>query len=69
VKQHLAGAALRFFFFFAGSVLWAGIWLTGFSHAHWLLYVPATLLYVAAATAVCPALIFSRLIFGDKRQM
>lgn len=65
MRQYIAGISMQFFFFFAGTVIWAGIWLTGFSNAHWLLYVPAILLYFAAITGICPALILSRHIFGD----
>ncbi len=42
--------AMRFFFLFSGSVIWLGIWLTGFSVAYWLLYVPACFFYFAALT-------------------
>jgi len=54
---------MRFFFLVVGSVIWLGIWLTGFSTVHWLLYVPAVFFYFAAITAICPGLIISRLIF------
>lgn len=65
MHHYMAGRAMRFFFFFAGSVLWTGIWLTGFANVHWLLYLPATLLYFAALTAICPVLIATRIILGD----
>jgi hypothetical protein len=57
---------MRFFFLVSGSIIWAGIWLTGFATVHWLLYVPAVFFYFAAATGICPGLIFSRLILGEK---
>ena len=60
-------AAMRFFFLVTGSVVWAGIWLTGFDKAHWLLYLPGAFFYFAAATGICPGLIFSRMLFpGNK---
>lgn len=65
MHKYVAGISMRFFFFFAGTVIWAGIWLTGFSNTHWLLNVPAILLYFAAVTGICPVLILSRHIFGD----
>lgn len=58
--------AMRFFFLFSGSVIWLGIWLTGFSVANWLLYVPAGLFYFAAVTGICPGLILSRMVFPAK---
>jgi hypothetical protein len=57
--------AMRFFFFVAGSVIWLGIWLSGFGVAHWLLYVPATFFYFAAATGICPGLIIARRLFPE----
>ena len=59
--------AMRFFFIFAGSVLWLGIGLTGFSVVNWLLYVPAIFFAFAALTGICPGLIVARLIFPEKR--
>lgn len=58
--------AMRFFFLFAGSVLWLGIWLTGFAKVHWLLYVPPSFFYFAAITGICPGLILSRLMLPEK---
>ena len=68
MRKYLIGTSMRFFFFFAGSLIWAGIWLTGFAIVHWLLYVPAVFFYFAAATGICPGIIISRLIFRDKPQ-
>ena len=61
------GSSLRFFFMVAGSVLWLGIWLTGFGVVHWLLYVPATFLIFAALTGICPGVIFANLLFPPKK--
>ena len=63
MNKHKIGPAMRFFFLFSGSVIWIGIWLTGFSTVHWLLYVPAINFYFAAVTAICPGIIISRLMF------
>jgi hypothetical protein len=59
-------AAMRFFFLVIGSVMLLGIWLTGFNIAHWLLYVPVVFFYVAAATGICPGLVFSGKLFPAK---
>lgn len=61
-----AGAAMRFFLFVAGSILWLGIYLTGLHNVHWLLYVPAVFFYFAALTGICPGYIVSRMIFPDR---
>jgi len=66
MQQHLIGRSMRFFFLVTGSVIWAGIWLTGFAIVHWLLYLPAIFFYFAALTGICPGIIISRLIFNDK---
>ena len=63
MNKYKIGSAMRFFFLFAGSVIWLGIWLTGFSTAHWFLYVPAISFYFAAVTAICPGIIISRSMF------
>ncbi len=31
MKKYLVGRSMRFFLLVTGSVIWAGIWLTGFS--------------------------------------
>ena len=66
MQKYMIGRSMRFFFFFVGSVILAGMWLTGFSVVHGLLYVPATFFYFAAITGICPGIIVSRLIFGEK---
>lgn len=67
MAHYMIGKSMRFFLLVTGSVIWAGIWLTGFSEAHWLLYVPAVFLYFAAITGICPGIIISRLIFGETK--
>jgi len=63
--QYMISRSMRFFFFVAGSVIWAGMWLTGFALVHWLIYIPATFFYFAVVTGICPGLIVSRLILGE----
>jgi hypothetical protein len=59
-------SAMRLFFFTAGSLIWLGIWLTGFQIVHWFLYLPPAFFYFAAATGICPGLIVYRYILGEK---
>jgi len=40
-----------------GTILWAGIYLTGFSNANWLLYVPAAGFIFSALTGICPSMV------------
>jgi hypothetical protein len=68
MRKYMISNSLRFFLFFAASVNLAGIWLTGFANVHWLLYfTPAAFLF-AAISGICPGIIFSRLMFGEKPQ-
>ncbi|KPJ90952.1 MAG: hypothetical protein AMJ53_12575 [Gammaproteobacteria bacterium SG8_11] len=66
MRQYMIGKSMRFFFLVTSSIIWLGVWLTGFSVVHWLLYVPAVFFYFAAITGICPGLIISRQIFQDK---
>ena len=66
MSKYKISNAMRFFFVVAGSIIWLGIWLTGFSTAHWLLYIPAISFIFAAATGICPGMIFSNMLFGSK---
>jgi ABC-type polysaccharide/polyol phosphate export permease len=65
MSKFMINSPMRFFFLFAGTVIWLGIWLTGLETAHWLLYVPAVFFYFAAITGICPGIIFSRFLFRD----
>lgn len=58
---------MRFFFLGAGTVIFAGVWLTGFDRAHWLLYVPVAFFWFAALSGICPGIIISRRLFGRGR--
>ena len=66
MEQYKISRAMRFFFLVAGSLLWVGIWLTGFTTVHWLLYIPAVFFLFAAATGICPGMIVSNLLFGKR---
>ncbi len=62
----LLNLPMRFFMLVVSSVLWLGIWLTGFAVIHWLLYIPAGFLLFAAITGICPGIIFSNMLFSAK---
>ncbi len=51
-------SAQRMVFFTFAAVVGAGIWLTGFDKASWVLYVPVGLSLFAGTTGICPSLIF-----------
>ena len=55
--------ALRFFLLVISLLIWAGIWLTGYKSVHWILYLPAAFLLLAAILGICPGMFFSRQIF------
>ncbi len=67
MNKLMINSSMRFFFLIAGVILWVGIWLTGFETVHWLLYLPATFFIFAAVTGICPGLIFSNMLFGEKK--
>ena len=51
-----ASKSMRIWYAFVGIILWVGIYLTGFSNVHWLLYVPAIGFVSAAITGLCLSL-------------
>jgi len=60
------GMPIRAFLFIASSLIFAGIWLTGFNIAHWLLYLPAIFFMFAAISGICPGIIFMKKVFKEK---
>ena len=57
-------SAIRMLFTVLAAVILAGIWLTGFDTAHWLLYFPPAALLFAAITGICPGyMVFRKLGF------
>jgi len=58
--------AMRFFLLSVSIVLWTGIWLTGFGTIHWLLYLLGAFLLFAVVTGICPGMIISNRLFGDR---
>ncbi len=68
MDEYKVSKAMRFFFLVTGTLLWAGIWLTGFAAVHWLLYLPAVFTLFAALTGICPGMILSNLLFGQRSE-
>lgn len=66
MNEYKIGKSMRFFFAFAGAVIWLGILLTGVDIVHWLLYVPAVFFTFAVVTGICPGIIISNMVFGKK---
>lgn len=67
MSEYKIGKAMRFFLFFSGTLVWLGIGLTGFGTVHWVLYIPAVFFYFAVITGICPGMIISNKLFGDKK--
>lgn len=55
---------LRVFFLTSSAVSWIGLWLTGFSIAHWLLYIAPIAFLIAGITGFCPGMAISTKLFG-----
>jgi len=47
-------ALTRQWFLGPALMLWLGIYFTGFSEVHWLIYIPATMAVFAFITGICP---------------
>ncbi len=60
------GSPMRMFLLMAGSMVWLGIWLTGFDTVHWFLYLPATFFIFAAITGFCPGMGVMNALFGKR---
>jgi hypothetical protein len=54
-------------FFTMAALIMLGIWLTGFSVVHWVLYLPVAALVFAGITGICPGYMLFRKI-GFKGQ-
>lgn len=59
-----APKSMRIWFALVGAILWTGIYLSGFSKVHWLLYVPAAGFIFSAVTGICPSQAAIFKIFG-----
>ncbi|MGB1110676.1 MAG: hypothetical protein ACPG4N_09985 [Gammaproteobacteria bacterium] len=60
MNQYKISKSMRLFFTVSGTVIWLGIWLSGFSTVHWLLYIPAVFFAFAVLTGICPGMIISK---------
>ena len=61
-------SAMRMVFLALAALILLGIWLTGFSTVHWVLYLPVAGLVFAGATGFCPSYLLFRKV-GFKGQM
>ena len=63
-----ASKSMRIWYAFVGTILWAGIYLSGFSNVHWLLYVPAIGFIFGAITGLCLSLtVISKMVGFDTK--
>ena len=62
-----ASTEMKVWFALFGIIIWVGIYLTGFSSVHWLLYVPAVALIFAAVTGICPSQLLVFRFFRSKK--
>jgi len=63
-----ASISMRIRFAFVGVILWAGIYLTGFSTVNWLLYLPAAGFTFSAVTGICLSLMAISKMFGFNKK-
>jgi len=63
-----ASISMRIWFAFVGVILWAGIYLTGFSTVNWLLYLPAAGFTFSAVTGICLSLMAISKMFGFNKK-
>lgn len=56
----------RIFFFISGSFLWTGIFLSGVSQVHWLLYIPPIMFIGASFTGYCTMMMITQKFFNHK---
>lgn len=65
MSTYKSNTSLRAFYLFAATTIWLGVWLTGFSVASWVFYVPGTTFLFAAFTGYCPSLIAFKKVFSQ----
>ncbi len=49
---------MRTWFALMSSILWTGIFFSGFANVNWVVYAPAAGFLFAAVTGICPSLSF-----------
>ncbi len=62
-----ASSEMRVWFALFGILIGLGIYLTGFSNVHWLLYIPAVGFIFAAITGICPSQLLVSKLFPSKK--
>ena len=62
-----ASLEMKVWFALFGIIIWLGIYLTGFSNVHWLLYIPPAGLIFAAVTGICPSQLLVSSFFRSKK--
>lgn len=55
-------AAQRMLFLIMASLVAAGIYLSGYTTVHWILYLPAIGLGFAGITGICPGMVLLKKI-------
>jgi hypothetical protein len=50
-------SALRVLMLLVAVLIFVGIWLTGWTTAHWILYIPGIMMAFAGITGICPGII------------
>ena len=63
-----APTSMRVWFLLFAVIIFIGIYLTGFSVAHWFLYLPVAGMVFAAITGICPSQIAINKMFGSKEK-
>ena len=66
-KLLFVGAPIRVFLLIVASIMWLGIWLTGFATVHWVLYLMPVFLTFAGITGICPGMMLTRMMFKDSK--
>lgn len=67
-KLLFVGVQMRVFFLIMASIMWLGIWLTGYTTVHWVLYLPPAFLTFAAITGICPGMFITRMMFKNSKE-
>jgi hypothetical protein len=57
---------MRIWLIVMAAILWAGIYITGFSNVSWVLYVPAVGFIFTAITGFCPGYSAINKMLGTK---
>lgn len=61
-----ATQSMRIWFAIMATLIWIGIFLTGFSITNWLVYLPAVGFTFASISGICPTQIGVTKLLGNK---